>query len=164
MLHAKSCNTKHNFESVFRYFASAVNSNQSTKCTRREKIFTLSVVIETFKNSFMFPCTPFANRCLVYSDWALYDFYQLAQLIRQTRRDSHCADSPDRDSGFTRSLQCPKKEVKFIRIYSLWPRFSVRCPYYREFFQIKYMRILSGHWKLSVIERCPYQRGGRTQG
>ena len=29
-------------------------------------------------------------------------------------------------------------------------------PYYRGFFQIKYMRILSGHWKLSVIERSPY--------
>ena len=27
MLHVKSCNVKHNSESVFRYFASAVNSN-----------------------------------------------------------------------------------------------------------------------------------------
>ena len=25
------------------------------------------------------------------------------------------------------------------------------------FFLRKYMRILLGHWKLSVIERCPYQ-------
>ena len=47
-------------------------------------------------------------------------------------------------------------EVKFIRIYSPGPRFSVRCPYYRGFFQIKHMRILSGPWKLSVTERCPY--------
>ena len=28
--------------------------------------------------------------------------------------------------------------------------------YYRGFFERKYMRILSGHWKVSVIERCPY--------
>ena len=53
-------------------------------------------------------------------------------------------------------LSVRNKEVKFIRIYSPEPRFSVRCPNYRGFFQIKYMRILSGPWKLSVIERCPY--------
>ena len=35
-------------------------------------------------------------------------------------------------------------------------------PYYRSFFQIIYMRILSGHWKLSAIERYPYWRGVRT--
>ena len=28
--------------------------------------------------------------------------------------------------------------------------------YYSFFFYRKYMRILSGHCKLSVIERCPY--------
>ena len=48
----------------------------------------LSVVIEAFKKSVMFLCTPFANRCLVYSHWALY---HLALLISQTRRDSPCA-------------------------------------------------------------------------
>ena len=37
-----------------------------------EKIFMLSVVIETFKKSVMFLSTPFANRYLVYSDWDLY--------------------------------------------------------------------------------------------
>ena len=36
MLHVKSCNVKHNSESVFRYFASAVNSNWSTKCNRKD--------------------------------------------------------------------------------------------------------------------------------
>ena len=36
MLHVKSCNVKHNSESVFRYFASAVNSNKSTKCNRKD--------------------------------------------------------------------------------------------------------------------------------
>ena len=30
-------------------------------------------------------------------------------------------------------------------------------PYCRVFFKIKYMRILSGYWKLSVLERCPYR-------
>ena len=36
MLHVKSFNVKHNSESVFRYFASAVNSNWSTKCNRKD--------------------------------------------------------------------------------------------------------------------------------
>ena len=36
------------------------------------KIFMLFVVIEAFKKWIMFLCTPFANRCLVYSDWRLY--------------------------------------------------------------------------------------------
>ena len=30
----------------------------------------LSVVIQALKKSVMFLCTPFANRCLIYSDWA----------------------------------------------------------------------------------------------
>ena len=32
----------------------------------------LSVVIETFKKSVMFLCTPFANRWFEHSDWAFY--------------------------------------------------------------------------------------------
>ena len=36
MLQVKSCIIKHNSESVFRYFASAVNSNKSTKCNRKD--------------------------------------------------------------------------------------------------------------------------------
>ena len=36
MLHVKSCNVKHNSESVFCYFASAVNSNQRRKWTRKD--------------------------------------------------------------------------------------------------------------------------------
>ena len=31
----------------------------------------LSVVIQASEKSVMFLCTPFANRCLIYSDWAL---------------------------------------------------------------------------------------------
>ena len=30
----------------------------------------LSVVIQAFKKSVMVLCTPFENRCLIYSDWA----------------------------------------------------------------------------------------------
>ena len=37
-----------------------------------EKVLMLSVVIEAYKKSVMFLCAPFANRCLVYSDWTLY--------------------------------------------------------------------------------------------
>ena len=58
----------------------------------------LSVVIEAFKKSVMFLCAPFANRCLVYSDWALY---HLAWLTSQTRRDSPRADTTEQGSGFT---------------------------------------------------------------
>ena len=32
----------------------------------------LSVVIQALKKSVMFLCTPFANPCLIYSDWASY--------------------------------------------------------------------------------------------
>ena len=70
MLHVKSCNVRHNSESVFRYFASTVTVTRVHNVI--EKIFMLSAVIEAFKKSVMFLCTPFANRCLVYSDWALY--------------------------------------------------------------------------------------------
>ena len=58
-------------------------------------------------------------------------------------------DSPDH--------RCVRnKEAKFIWIYSLRPKFSVRCQYHRGLF-FKYLKSLSGHWKLSVIERCPYR-------
>ena len=46
------------------------------------------------------------------------------------KRDSPYEDSPDRDLGAApdhRSIR--NKEVKFIWIYSLGPRFCVRCPY-----------------------------------
>ena len=78
-----------------------------------EKIFMLSVVIETFKKSVMFISTPFANRCLVYSDWALYQV-TLHLLISQTRRDSKCADHliGIRDSPDHRSVR--NKEVNYV--------------------------------------------------
>ena len=86
----------------------------------------LSVVIEAFKKSVMFLCTPFANRCLVYSDWALY---HLAQLTSQIRRDSPCTDSPDHRSVRNKSLY----------EFTLWGRDLVsvlriiESPYYRGF-------------------------------
>ena len=45
MLHVKSCNVKHNSESVFRYISSAVTTVQNVI----EKIFMLSVVIEALQ-------------------------------------------------------------------------------------------------------------------
>ena len=57
----------------------------------------LSVVIQALKKSVMFLCTPFANRCLIYSDWA----FEVTLHSSSARRDSPYADLPDRDSGFT---------------------------------------------------------------
>jgi len=64
MLHVKSCNVKHNSESVFLYFASPEKTVTRVQNVI-EKIFMLSVVIEAFKMSVMFLCTPFTNHCLV---------------------------------------------------------------------------------------------------
>ena len=47
------------------------------------------------------------------------------------------------------------KEVKFLWIFSLGPRFRVRCPYYRGYFYKECMGIFSGPNELSVLERCP---------
>ena len=57
----------------------------------------LSVVIQALKKSVMFLCTPFANRCLIYSDWA----FEVTLHSSSARRDSPCADSRDREPGFT---------------------------------------------------------------
>ena len=70
----------------------------------------------------MFLCTPFANRCLMYSDRA----FEITLHSSSAKRDSPCADSLDHRSVLN-------KEIKFIGIYSLGPRFCVRCPYYRGF-------------------------------
>ena len=78
----------------------------------------LAVVIQDLKKSVTFLCTPFANRCLIYSDWA----FEVTLHSLSARRDSPFADSPDQ-----RSVR--NKEVTFIWIYSLGPRFSVRCRY-----------------------------------
>ena len=57
----------------------------------------LSVVIQALKKSVTFLCTPFADRCLIYSDWA----FEVTLHSSSARRDSPYADLPDRDSGFT---------------------------------------------------------------
>ena len=130
MLHVKSCNVKHNSERVFRYFASAVNSNYRVQNVI-EKIFMLSVVIQALKKSVTFLCTTFADRCLICSDWAfevtLHSSSARLEVIHPVQIHLiRIQDSPDH-----RSVR--NKEVKFIWIYSLGPRFSVRCPYYRGF-------------------------------
>ena len=89
------CNLKHNSESVFRYFASAVKITRIQNVI--ENIIMLSVVIQAFKKSFMFPCTPFASRCLIYSDWA----FEITLHSSSVRWDSPCVDSPVWGWGFT---------------------------------------------------------------
>ena len=122
----------------------------------------LSVVIEAFKKSVMFLCTPFANRCLVY--YTVTGLY-ITLHSSSARLDgiSPCADSPDWDSECGIRLISTVSVIKRLSLYefTLWGQELVsvvrirESPYYRGFFYSKYMRILSGHWKLSVIERCP---------
>ena len=70
----------------------------------------LSVVIQALKKSVMVLCTPFENRCLIYSDWA----FEITLHSSSARRDSPCADSPDRKSGSPDHRTVRNKEVKFI--------------------------------------------------
>ena len=70
----------------------------------------LSVVFKALKKSVMFLCTPFENRCLIYSDWA----FEIPLHSSSARRDSPCADSPDRESGSPDHRTVRNKEVKFI--------------------------------------------------
>ena len=127
MLHVKSCNAKSNSKSIFCYFASAVNSNQSTRSLCYLWLLNPS---KSHEKLVMFLYTPFTNGySLVYSNWALY---HLTQLISQTRWSSLCADSPDQDSPDYRSAHNKELRVKFIQNDSLGPRFSVHCPYQRE--------------------------------
>ena len=70
----------------------------------------LSVVFQALKKSVMFLCTPFVNRCLIYSDWA----FEITLHSSSARRDSPSADSPDRESGSPDHRSVRDKEVKFI--------------------------------------------------
>ena len=70
----------------------------------------LSVVIQALKKSVMVLCTPFENRCLIYSDWA----FEITLHRSSARRDSPCADSPDRESGSPDHNNVRNKVVKFI--------------------------------------------------
>ena len=81
MLHVKSCNVKHNPGSVFRYFASAVNSNSSTKLNRKDLCYP-----ELLKPSKSRLCSSVHLSLIVvwYTETGLYI---TLQLISQTRRD-----------------------------------------------------------------------------
>ena len=69
----------------------AVNSNESITCNRKDLYAICSY--SSLKKSDMFLCTPFANRYLIFSDWA----FEMTLHSSSARRDSPCADSPDRD-------------------------------------------------------------------
>ena len=125
----------------------------------------LSVVIEAFKKSVMFLCTPFTNGCLVY--YTVTGLYITLHSSSARLDGIHPtgADSPDWDLGCGIRLISTVSVIKRLSLYefALWGQDLVsvvrirESPYYRGFFfYSKYMRILSGHWKLSVIERCPY--------
>ena len=67
--------------------------------------------------------------------------------------------------GFEIHLITAVSVIKRLSLYVFtllgWDLVSVVCiresHYYRGLFKEKYMRSLSGHWKLSVLERCPYR-------
>ena len=65
----------------------------------------VSVVIQALKKSVMFLCTPFANRCLIYSDRA----FEVTLHSSSARRDL-----PYRESGSPDQSSVRNKEVKFI--------------------------------------------------
>ena len=81
-----------------------------------------------------------------------------------------------RDNGFVTifcadSVSDLVSVIKRLNLYefTLWGRDLVsvvrirESPYYGFFFLRKYMRILSGHWKLSVLERCRYREVNTIQ-
>ena len=74
------------------------------------------------------------------------------------KRDSLCADSPDRD----RHLITVISVIKRLTLYefTLWGRDFVsvleKVGIMEVFLKKICLRILSGKWKLSVIERSPY--------
>ena len=95
MLRVKSCNVKLNSENVFRYFASAVTgSNSSTKSNRKDLYAISCVVIEAFKKSV---CSSVRLSQIVV--WYTATGLCITLHSSPARRDSPCADSPDRDSG-----------------------------------------------------------------
>ena len=67
--------------------------------------------------------------------------------------------------GFEIHLITAVSVIKRLSLYVFtllgWDLVSVVCirqsHYYRGLFKEKYMRSLLGHWKLSVLERCPYR-------
>ena len=77
----------------------------------------LSVVTKALKKSFIFLCTPFANRCSIYSDWA-FEMITAVSVIKRL---------------------C-------LYEFTIWGRDLVSVVLVIEFFFLrKYTRILSGH-------------------
>ena len=94
MLRVKRGNVKDNSESVFHYFVSAVKFT----VTRVQNVIELEdhYVICSYSNLQKVGYVPlYAFR--KYSDWA----FEITLHSSSARRDSPCADSLDRDSGFT---------------------------------------------------------------
>ena len=95
----------------------------------------LSVVIQALKKSVMFLCTPFENRCLIYSDWA----FEITLLAHQPEGihpvQIHLIESPVH-------LITAVSVIKRLSLYefTLWGRNLVsvvrirESPYYRGFF------------------------------
>ena len=154
-MNVKSCNVKHNSESVFRYFASAVNSNYSTKCKRKDLYAICSY--SSLKKVGYVPC-------LIYSYWA----FEVTLHSSSARPDSPCADSPDQDSGFTWSQQCPQQRGEVYMNFTLWGRDLVSVVrireslYYGGVFLNKIYENFVGtlenvrNGEVTVLERCPY--------
>ena len=100
----------------------------------------LSVVIEAFKKSVMFLCTPFANGCLVY--YTLTGLYITLHSSSARLDGIHPtgADSPDWDLGCGIRVISTVSVIKRLSLYefTLWGQdlvFVVRIresPYYRE--------------------------------
>ena len=116
----------------------------------------LSVVIQALKNSVMFLNTPFANSCLICKDWAFEITLQPYWIHPVQIHLIGIRDSPDH------RRVCNKEVIISLYEFTLWGRDLVsvvrirESPYYRGFLK-ENMRILSGLWKLSVLERCPYR-------
>ena len=89
----------------------------------------LSVVTEALKKSVMFLCVLLSKIFVWYTATGLYITLH---------------NSPARLDGIH------PVEIRLIRIR------IIEVFFFFFFFLRKYMRILSGHWKLSVIGRCPY--------
>ena len=175
MLHVKSCNVKHNSESVFCYFASAVNSNQSKKYKRKDLY---AIILQSMKpsKSRLYSSAHLSQIVVWYTIQRLGLLYHLVQLITQTRQDSPCADSPDRDSGCGICLISAVSIIKRLSLYefTLWGQDLVsvvrirESPYYREsilqrFFFLQqiyenFVRTLEtvSDREVSILERCPY--------
>ena len=113
----------------------------------------LSLVVGAFKNPIMFPCTPFANKLFGKRRLGF-----ISPCIPHYTGFSLCRFTW---SGFGIPLITVVSVTSntFILDFTLWGWDLVsivrirESPYYRGFFFFvrKYIRILSGHWKLSVI-------------